>query len=1057
MSGGFLGNIFTSLSFASALVAAISFFVAALGKQQERTSWQRMGSIAFGTHIVSVIGVIATLFYLIYTHQYQYHYVWSHSSNELPVHFMVSCFWEGQEGSFLLWTFWHAVLGGIILFGKSEWRNVVLAVVASINLILASMILGVYLPEWMGMLLFALAAAGLAAYLLRKLQQKRESLRTGNVAPLMGAALAFLSIVLVLTDNAGFYSSSRVGQFFSLENLAFFGMTLFFLFCLGYIIVQVVFYLQDDTRKRLSRGELFAYMSLLAITFIAMTAEFGTWKIGSSPFLMLREAFPDAPIFASNPDFAPANGNGLNPLLQNYWMVIHPPTLFLGFASTAIPFSFVVGGLLTGKYKEWIRPSAVWAIFSVMILGVGIIMGGYWAYETLNFGGYWNWDPVENSSFVPWLLGIASLHAMVAYRRSKQFLRWTMLLTMSTFIFVLYSTFLTRSGILGETSVHTFTDLGLSGQLLLLLFFYIFAIVAMYVGRVKEIPQASKTIATNSAEFVVFLGVLTLLFAGIVITIFTSIPVFNAILGTNWATPTDGPFFYYRWTIWFAIALAVVSGIGQYLYWRRVAKQKVSNALMRPYVLAITIAAVIIVSIVMFTNWEFGFDQRYREWKELADLSSNFFMTIFRYIRLGFFVFADEIMLFAALFMVFANVDILIHLLRKNQRTRQVTGGSIAHLGFGLMLLGFLFSSGYDQVISKNVNPRELAALEADARVDNVLLQKNRPRNIVGYEVTYTGKKEAQAPVSDVTVINDDDESFKVRFLDATGDVFAFVMPREVFVDQKDVINMPYVEQFLNEKLEFLKPKHINERTLYGLKFVPRKRNRSTGETFLQPEKAFTLYPEAEVNPRMGLIAHPSRKILADADIYVHVSTIPREEEEPQFEFYNEQITVGDTIKTKRSMFVLSQITSEPVKGTDYALIAKAHLEVINDFGMDIKAEPQYVIDAKNRVSVQDDYLDDIYTVVSFTGVDTEAGLINIRIQEQTNPPDDIVVIQALKKPFINILWLGTFVLTFGFIMAMVRRIKENRNQVSAVPEYEKQDPAEAASDAEADPETETA
>ena len=187
----------------------------------------------------------------------------------------------------------------------------------------------------------------------------------------------------------------------------------------------------------------------------------------------------DAPVFQMNPDFIPKDGNGLNALLQNYWMVIHPPTLFLGFATTLVPFAYCIAGLWTGKVNDWIRPALPWALFSAMVLGVGILMGAYWAYETLNFGGYWNWDPVENAVYVPWLVLVASYHTMITYRKSNTALKTSVILVVATFILILYSTFLTRSGILGESSVHSFTDLGLSGQLLIyLLVFTILSIVS---------------------------------------------------------------------------------------------------------------------------------------------------------------------------------------------------------------------------------------------------------------------------------------------------------------------------------------------------------------------------------------------------------------------------------------------------------------------------------------------------------------------------------------------------------------------------------------------------
>ncbi|MEM6267979.1 MAG: cytochrome c biogenesis protein CcsA [Bacteroidota bacterium] len=984
-----------------------------------------MGKISFAVHGFSVLGVIGTLFYLIYSHQYQYHYVWNHSSNELPVHYMISCFWEGQEGSFLLWSFWHVILAALLMFTTGKWRNAVMSVVMSVNLILASMILGVYVPENIATALFVTTLLAPAGYFAYRAVQSRDSLGSNYLVHLGGIVLALLGTFLAVSGKTGGFSIAGIAGYTTLQTVGYGALFLLLLGYIGILIYHLTDALRDSEKSLLSAGEIFAAMSVIGLTFVAMTTELGIWKVGSTPFLLLRDAFPGAPVFASNPDFVPANGTGLNPLLQNYWMVIHPPTLFLGFASTVVPFAFVIGGLMSGRYKEWIRPSAPWTIFSVAILGVGIIMGGYWAYETLNFGGYWNWDPVENSSFVPWLFGVAALHAMVTYRKSKLFLKTTMFMVISVFLFVLYSTFLTRSGILGETSVHTFTDLGLSGQLVLLVVVYLFGIAALYLSRTKAIPSVKRELPYKSAEFVLFLGVLVLFAAGLEISMFTSIPVFNKILGTNWATPAEGGFFYYRWTVWFAVALAILSGIAQYLFWRRQGKKSIRQALTRPYFLAMGIAVAIILAIVFLTRWEFNFDDEYRSWKELADNSPSLVSAAVRYVRLGFFTFADEIMLLTSLFMVLANADVLIHLLRRTKKTRKVTGGSIAHIGFGLMLLGFLFSSGYDQVISKNVNPNELAVLPTDARIDNVLLEKNRPRNIVGYQVTYVGKKEALPPIHDMEVITRDESSFKVSFRDSTGDLFAYVLPADVFSMTDGSLNIEVIEQFLNEKLDVLKPKHINDRTLYGVRFVPRKLN-DEGEVYLQENRAFTLYPEAEINPTMGLVAHPSRKILPESDIYVHVSTIPKEEEAPEFEFYNFELGIGDTVQTARAAIYFDRIVSEPADGTPYDLIARADLMVTTDRGSTLAAQPLYRIDQNNRVTIKDHFIEEIHTSIAFTGVNTQTGRIFLQIQEQTNAAEDVIVIQALKKPFINVLWLGTFVLVFGFGIAIYRRIREN-------------------------------
>ena len=201
-------------------------------------------------------------------------------------------------------------------------------------------------------------------------------------------------------------------------------------------------------------------------------------RVGSSPFLLIRELpeniglpWTKLPTYlAMIPQFK--DGRGLNPLLQNYWMVIHPPTLFFGFASTLIPFAFAIAGLWTRRVKEWMEPALPWTFFGIGVLGTGILMGGAWAYEALSFGGFWAWDPVENASLVPWLTLVGTGHLMLINKRKDTSLFTTLFLALLTFLLVLYSTFLTRSGVLGDTSVHSFTGEGmLPGLLIFMLTF----------------------------------------------------------------------------------------------------------------------------------------------------------------------------------------------------------------------------------------------------------------------------------------------------------------------------------------------------------------------------------------------------------------------------------------------------------------------------------------------------------------------------------------------------------------------------------------------------------
>src|SRR5579883_2879130 len=153
-------------------------------------------------------------------------------------------------------------------------------------------------------------------------------------------------------------------------------------------------------------------------------------------------------------------GQDLNPLLQNYWMMIHPPSLYTGYVSASVPFAFAIAALVTGRLDDqWIRSTRRWALFSWFFLSLGNLFGARWAYEVLGWGGYWAWDPVENAAFMPWLVSTAYLHSVMIQEKRDLLRVWNMVLVLLTFTLTIFGTFLTRSGVI--SSVHSFTQSGL--------------------------------------------------------------------------------------------------------------------------------------------------------------------------------------------------------------------------------------------------------------------------------------------------------------------------------------------------------------------------------------------------------------------------------------------------------------------------------------------------------------------------------------------------------------------------------------------------------------------
>src|SRR5436305_10749865 len=227
--------------------------------------------------------------------------------------------------------------------------------------------------------------------------------------------------------------------------------------------------------------------------------------VRENPFLMLRHT--------------PVDGQGLNPLLQDNWMVIPPPIMFIGYAASAIPFAFAMAALWRRKYDGWAARAFPWALGGFLVLGTAILMGGYWAYKTLGWGGYWGWDPVENASYIPWLFGTVLIHGLYLERTKGRFRRANYVFTFLTYISVLYGTFLTRSGVLADFSVHSFVDLGISGWLIGLMAFFMLGGLYLLVTRLKDVPTEKVEDPMLSRGSFMMLATITLSVCALVVAV----------------------------------------------------------------------------------------------------------------------------------------------------------------------------------------------------------------------------------------------------------------------------------------------------------------------------------------------------------------------------------------------------------------------------------------------------------------------------------------------------------------------------------------------------------
>jgi cytochrome c-type biogenesis protein CcmF len=684
-------------------------------------------------------------------------------------------------------------------------------------------------------------------------------------------------------------------------------------------------------------------------------------KLGSSPFILLRDALQD-PIFKMQPEFIPKDGSGLNPLLQNYWMVIHPPTLFLGFAATIIPFAFGIAGLWKKKYSEWVKPALPWTIFAGAILGLGILMGGYWAYETLNFGGYWNWDPVENAVYVPWLILIAAIHTMMTFKTNQAALRSSFILVIAVFVLILYSTFLTRSGILGEASVHSFTDLGLSGQLLIYLLYFTVIAIALLIIRWKEIPASKKELTAYSKEFWIFLGALTLCLMGAQVIAETSKPVYNSISrflgGEGNRAPKDNAIQFYSYVqLWFAVVLCLLSGTAQFFWWRKMDVKKLKKELLAPVLFSLLIA-VIVLNVLRVYNLSFA------------------------------------VLLFAGVYIIYANIHVLISLLKLNPK---ISGGAVAHIGVGLMLIGILFSAGYSKVVSLNNNGLLISKeLGDEFNRDNLLLFVNEPRTMADYEIEFLGERIEPRRKSGYIKKSD---------VELTESPFKVVAKRDIVFQGK---------KLFNAKDTF----DINpENTYYEIEM--RKGDKV----------AVTLFPRVQINPSMGggFVASPDIKKDMSRDIYTYVSLPMNPEEEPEWSKMEEtkvkigqQFFVNDYVAVLKEVNRIEEIQGIVLDKEDVAVKAIIEMQGERDTYM---ADPIFLIKGRSQVGRIPSEINDLGVKITLINIHPETNEFTLGLNTRQK---DWVVIKAMEKPYINILWLGTGVLMIGFGMAMVRRFKES-------------------------------
>ena len=363
----------------------------------------------------------------------------------------------------------------------------------------------------------------------------------------------------------------------------------------------------------------------------------------------------------------PKEGQGLNPLLQNPAMAIHPPALYLGFIGFSVPFAFAIGGLIRGKLdNEWVLTTRRWTLLSWYFLSAGLILGGQWAYEELGWGGFWAWDPVENAALMPWLTGTAFLHSVMIQEKRNMLKIWNVVLIITTFGLTILGTFLTRSGIIN--SVHSFTQSEIGPAFLVYLALVLIAGFALLFKRIQMLESEYK-IASVLCRENVFLAQ-NILLVGIAFTVLlgTTFPLLaEAVRGTKLSI--QAPFFN-TITAPMGYALLVLMGIGMLVSWRKSSLDNLRRNFQNPIIVA-SLGTIIIVWMLFGKNLQWGVYIIF--WSAIFVTST----ILFEFAR------ATQIKARQT------GSNIMMGLFYVISKNRRRYGGLMIHFGVVLMFLGF--------------------------------------------------------------------------------------------------------------------------------------------------------------------------------------------------------------------------------------------------------------------------------------------------------------------------------------------------------------------------------
>lgn len=809
---------------------------------------------------------------------------------------------------------------------------------------------------------FLISILALFLYYFAAQKEDEKLLRWSNIAfGLKGLLLVFSSAILIKLIFNHDFSYYYVYNYTSLDLQPKYLFSAFYGGQEGSFMLWILFSwvaglgLMKWTRAPYKAPVMFFLTLTQAfLIFMIIGWEIGGINLGADPFRTFAAEFPDIPVVKANPDFAPQDGRGLNDLLKSPWMMIHPPILFVGFAMMTIPYCFAMAALWKKKYNDWVGPALPWTLGANLSLLTAIFLGGYWAYVTLSFGGFWAWDPVENASLVPWLIGTAGIHTMIIQRKSAVAQKSSIFFAILAYMAIVYETFLTRSGILSDASVHSFVDLGLYNQLLVFMLVISILGVGLFLYRYKELPSPTKESKILSREFMTFSGAVMLFVLGVVIILGTSSPIIGKLF-TDRPTPPEISF-YNDWSMPIAIVMALLTVIGQYLFWKKQDSESLASDLVNPLLVT---SVVTILSVI------------------IGNVRDLYYMLYF----------------FAGWFAVIGNSFVIVHLAKKQPK---LIGGALTHVGFGALLIGSLASGVYNKPMVDQRTKDYNAAVERG-------------------EVK-------------------DEEGFTIR---QKVDIL------ELKLGQPKIVNDKYVVTYEGYSID---DQNRPGQQTYKIKFEPV----AGGNPFyLFPE----VYPMLATSSSEGVnwSVDPDVHTGLLSDIYLYVSGSQYVEQRNNF--INEQNNIqtasdndaaaDSTTKLTFSRGESRQLGAYNIRFVNYVkadstelpegtiLGVKAEIEVSNmASGQLFTVEPLFAVLAEgNFVFAPPMDIPEFGMSVAFSRISTQEDRIELSI-EGVEDEQDWVLISAEQKPFISVVWFGTFMLMGGFSISIFRHWgREKKNE----------------------------